>query len=414
MAGRAGAVPPLVPIDLPAAPPPPAEAAPVPPPAPPEAVPQPVEPETPPKPAIERVLPRLDVFFPEGDLDLRVSHLVNSVFFEGQVKYNFLKGDITAFLRYRYYGFKRTFQLTAFDAIEFDDLNQGITNDFDRVRGILALAQWPYSYHARAFALTEVDSISTNREDLRNAIIRVGKSNTFVRLGYQIGTPDEGRSSAIAGETRARTERLFTAFREFGPGSATVTMALTYGFDFAFGDFNYLKAEIEAIKRFDLTRRSFVVGRLLGGTFPHAERAEVDPRLPPSTSPLDSYRIPRSEFLSLNGRESLKGVSDSLTGTEELLTTWELFVPWFLEEHRSFLRADWQNWYWIFYAGAGTIGFKREVYKDLGEYIPDAGIGFESSFGLGKKYRFFVSGIVARAFKGAGGFETRVLIRSYR
>ena len=45
---------------------------------------------------------RLDVYFPEGDLDLRVNRLVNKVFFEGQVKYNFVDGDITAFLRYRY------------------------------------------------------------------------------------------------------------------------------------------------------------------------------------------------------------------------------------------------------------------------------------------------------------------------
>ena len=51
-------------------------------------------------------------------------------------------------------------------------------------------------------------------------------------MGYQIGTPDEGRSSAIAGETRARTERLFSAFREFGPGDATFTAALTYGFPY--------------------------------------------------------------------------------------------------------------------------------------------------------------------------------------
>src|SRR5947208_7932970 len=58
----------------------------------------------PPK-ATAQFLPRLDVYFPEGDLDLRISHLINKTFFEGQVKYNFVNGDITAFLRYRYYGF---------------------------------------------------------------------------------------------------------------------------------------------------------------------------------------------------------------------------------------------------------------------------------------------------------------------
>src|SRR6476661_8385365 len=72
------------------------------------------------KPAEDRILPRLDVFFPEGDLDLRISRLINEVFFEGQVKYNFINGDITAFLRYRYYGLRRTTQITVFDSISFD------------------------------------------------------------------------------------------------------------------------------------------------------------------------------------------------------------------------------------------------------------------------------------------------------
>jgi len=35
-----------------------------------------------------------------------------AAFFEGQVKYNFVKGDITAFLRYRYYGYRRTYRLS--------------------------------------------------------------------------------------------------------------------------------------------------------------------------------------------------------------------------------------------------------------------------------------------------------------
>src|SRR5215213_4768310 len=85
-----------------------------------------------PKPPEERNLPRLDVYFPEGELDLRVNRLINKVFFEGQVKYNFIEGDITAFLRYRYYGYKRTTQFTVFDSIEFDDIDEDVKNDFDR------------------------------------------------------------------------------------------------------------------------------------------------------------------------------------------------------------------------------------------------------------------------------------------
>ncbi|HSF42020.1 MAG TPA: hypothetical protein VLT87_19625, partial [Thermoanaerobaculia bacterium] len=41
-----------------------------------------------PRPPEERNLPRLDVYFPEGELDLRINRLINKVFFEGQVKYN--------------------------------------------------------------------------------------------------------------------------------------------------------------------------------------------------------------------------------------------------------------------------------------------------------------------------------------
>src|SRR5437764_11109491 len=104
--------------------------------------------ELPPKPS-DRFLPRLDIYFPEGDLDLRVNRLINRTFFEGQVKYNFINGDITAFLRYRYYGYNRTTQFTVFDSISFDRIDQNVTSDFDRVRGTLLLMEWPHSYNNR-------------------------------------------------------------------------------------------------------------------------------------------------------------------------------------------------------------------------------------------------------------------------
>ncbi|HKI03991.1 MAG TPA: hypothetical protein VKK31_18565 [Thermoanaerobaculia bacterium] len=369
--------------------------------------------DLPARPAEDRILPRLDVYFPEGDLDLRVNRLINKTFFEGQVKYNFIKGDITAFLRYRYYGFKRTTQLTVFDDISFDDIDQDVTGDFDRVRGTLVLLQWPHSYNYRTFALAEIDQISTNRREQNNDFfVRQDRTNTFVRLGYQVGTPDEGRSSAIAGETRARTERLFSAFREFGPGDATFTAALTYGFQLGIGDFDYAKLELEALKRLDVSTRTFLVGRLRGGTFPHIGKADPE-TLPSEPFPIDFYAIPGSEAFRLDGRENLKGLKDRQRGIEQLLTTWEYFFPWFLESHRSFLRLDFQNWYWILYTGFGTIGFDRKAYTDFGSYIPDAGIGFESSFNL-RKYRFFLSGIVAQALKGDGGVQARISVKSYR
>jgi hypothetical protein len=369
--------------------------------------------ELPPRSPDERILPRLDVYFPEGELDLRVNRLINKTFFEGQVKYNFIDGDITAFLRYRYYGYQRTTQFTVFDAIEFDRIDEDVTEDFDRVRGTLLLFQWPHNYNHRTFGLVELDSISSNRRERgSDFFVRRDRTHPFVRLGYQIGTPDEGRSSAIAGETRARTERLFSAFREFGPGDATLTLAATYGFELGLGDFDYSKFEFEALKRFDVSTRTFLVGRLRGGTFLHVGRTDPDMLLP-DPDEIDFYAVPRSEVLRLDGRENLKGLDERKRGLELLFTTWEYFFPWFIESPRRFLRLEFQNWYWILYTGIGTIGFDREVYSDFDSYIPDAGIGFESSFRL-RKYRFFLSGIVAQALKGNGGVEARISVKSYR
>jgi hypothetical protein len=369
--------------------------------------------ELPPKPS-DRFLPRLDIYFPEGDLDLRVNRLINKTFFEGQVKYNFINGDITAFLRYRYYGYRRTTQLTVFDSISFDRIDQTVTSDFDRVRGTLFLMEWPHSYNNRTFFLTELDRISTNRGTAqgRDFLVRRDQTNTFVRFGYQLGTPDEGRSSAIAGETRARTERLFSAFREFGPGDSTVTAALTYGFPYGIGDFNYLKFELEALKRFDVSERTFLVGRLRGGTFPYLAKAAAK-TLPPNPDPIDFYAVPRSEAFNIDGRENLKGVRDRTRGTDELFTTWEYFFPWFLDKERPFLHLNWENWYWVLYTGYGTIGLNHRVYTDFSSYYPDLGIGFESSFRL-RRYRFFLSGIVAQALKGNGSLEARISVKSYR
>ncbi|HVG09206.1 MAG TPA: hypothetical protein VNM67_15980 [Thermoanaerobaculia bacterium] len=363
-----------------------------------------------PKPPSERYLPRLDVYFPEGDLDLRVNRLINKVFFEGQVKYNFIKGDISAFLRYRYYGFQRITQFTVFDAIEFDDV-EDFSSDFDRVRGTLLLLQWPHSYHQRTFVLAELDRISTNKEDVAQ-ILRLGRTNTFLRLGYQLGTPEDARSNAIVGETRARSERLFTAFREIGPGGFGFTGALTSGFDIGFGDFDYLKLETELLKRFDVSDRTFLVGRLHAGSFLRKGLRDRED-LPDDFNEFDELSIPLGEYFRLDGRENLKGISEKLRGTDEIHTTLEYFFPWFLGADHKFLKLNWQNWYWILYGGVGNIGLDTDIYTDFGAYVPDAGIGFESSFNL-RKYRFFLSGIVAQALKGEGGVEARVSVKSYR
>jgi hypothetical protein len=353
-------------------------------------------------------LPTLDVYFPEGDLDLRTSRLVNKVFFEGQVKYNFVDGDITAFLRYRYYGFRRTYQITGFDEVEFDSIEE-LSGEFGRVRGLLVLTEAPHDYYRRTFFLSEIDRYTSNKESER---FINNQTNTYFRLGYQIGTPDDSRSNAIVGETRAQVDRLFTPHRLIGPGDFGLTAGLTYSSDLL-GDFHYVKAEVEGLKRFELGRGFFLVGRLHGGTFPFKEDLELDPEATEEVPEPDRFSIPRSELFRLDGRNGLKGLSERLRGTEELDTTWELFVPWFVDQPVKALGLEWQSWYWVLYGGYGTVGFDPEVYSDFSTYYPDAGIGFETAVRL-RKYRFFLSGIVAQALRGDGDVEVRLSIKSYR
>lgn len=337
------------------------------------------------------IVPQLDVYFPEGDLDLRVNRLIKKVFVEGQVQYNFVDGDISAFTRYRYYGYQRTYQFTVFDEVEFEDL-EDFDNDFQRTRGVLLLTEWPFSYHHRAFLLTELDRISSNKEEF---FFNNNRTNTFVRVGYQLGTPDDERSNAIVGENRARTERLFTALRNIGPGGAGATGAATWGFDFVGGDFDYIKVELGALKRFELPWETILVGRLNAGTFLRSPRVEFDR---PDASLLDQFSIPRAEYFRLDGSDNLKGLKGDkidIRGTEMLSTTWEYLFPWFTHQKRKALKLTWENWYWVLYAGYGTIGFDRDIYGELSDYVTDVGVGFESSFTL-KDYEFFLSGIVAR------------------
>ena len=359
------------------------------------------------RPTRDSFLPRLDVYFPEGDLDLRVSRLVNKVFFEGQVKYNFVNGDITAFLRYRYYSFHRITQFTVFDSINFPTVEH-FSNDFDRVRGALLLFQWPSSYNHRTFVLTEVDRISSNTVDLR---FNNNTTNNYVRLGYQLGTPDDPRLNAIVAESRAERQTLFTAVREIGPNGFGLTAAATYGFNFLGGDYRYVKLEAEALKRFDISQSTFLVSRFHIGNFPY--KVQVRPAAA-DLSPLDQFSIPHSEYFGLGGRDNLKGLKRSMLGTDEVHGTLEYFFPWFLDAQRNFLRLEWQNWYWILYSGLGTVGFDHRVYTGSKGYYPDVGVGFESSVRFRKRFRFFLSGIVAQTLKGNGGVEARFSVKSYR
>jgi hypothetical protein len=351
---------------------------------------------------LERYLPNLDLLFPEGALDLKVSRLVNKVLFEGQVRYAFVSGDITAFLRYRYYGYDRTTQVEVFDDVSFARL-ESLSTRFDRTRGANLFLEWPRTYSFRSFALGEIDRISSNRQSLLAAN---NHTNTFVRFGAQLGTPGDSRTQAIVGSTRAHFPTIFTAVREIGPGQFGFTAALTYGFPL--GNFDYVKLEAQALERFDFTDRTFLIGTLHAGSFLHRQVSR-----PAAVDPQVRYAIPAAEFFNIGGADNLKGLSNNAIGTQELHTTWELFTPWFLGQHRRFLSLEWQNWYWILYTGLGSLGFDTRTYTNLSGYIPDTGFGFESSVRLWR-YRFFLSGIVARTLKGTHHVEARFSVRSYR
>lgn len=352
-----------------------------------------------------RLLPQLDVYFPEGELDFRLNGLIKGAFYEGQIRYDFVDGDILAFLRYRYYGHNRVLQLGLFDSVEFEDLEEG-SGEFERVRGGLVLLQWPHTLHRRTFFLAEIDDISSNKDRLR---FSSGRTNTFVRLGFQLGTPEDDRSNALVGATRASRRRLFTAHRRIGPRGAGFTGAVSWGFEVLGSDFDYVKAEIESLKRFDLTGGRFLIARLHGGSFLDHVELRDDPTLELG----DRLSVPRDELFRLDGRDNLKGLPDERRGTHELHTTGELFLPWFEDEERRGLGVDWHTWYWILYGGYGAIGYERDDLAHAGNYVSDLGIGFEASFRL-RDHTFFLSAIVAQALEQEGGPEARLAIKSYR
>ena len=347
-------------------------------------------------------LPEIDFYFPEGDLDMRLARLVKNAFFQGQVRYNFVKGDILALLRYRYYARERIWQIGVFDEINFDRVER-LSNDFQRSRGGLFQVEIPRSINRRAFFLAEADRLTSNK---REQLFSTDQTNTFVRLGYQIGTPDDSRSNAIVGESRSRVERLFSAYRNIGPGGFGLTGALTWSFDDLGGDFRYLRLEVEGLKRWQGRRGRFAITRLHLGAFPASDVIR-----PEEPDPEDRLSIPLDELFRLDGRERLKGLDDEMYGTEEVHATLEWFIPWFTDGDRQALKARWENWYWVAYAGVGNIGFEDAIFSEWKDYIPDVGFGFESSFRV-SRYTFFLSAVAAHALDDRGGFNGRLTLKS--
>jgi hypothetical protein len=344
-------------------------------------------------------LPSVNLYLPEGEASVRLRKLIRNVLFESQIDYEFVNGDISTFLRYKYYARNYTYRIGVFDSIEFPDLADDDDRNFERVRGGLLLIGVPKDYDNRYFLLIQDDRLTfgdTSRPDNE-------KNNIYTKIAYQYGTQFDERMNAIAGEQRGRNTPVLTAFRDVGPQTTGLAAAITQSARIATGDYQYTKLEVEGLHRFDLTSTSFIFSRLHLGSF--LTKEEMDDRDPrcldfenglPIDQDLDDdgdeeplerfaswecYAVPQYELFRLGGREALKSISgnDTAVGTHEIHLTNELFVPIFRNRDYRLGSVHWNTLYGVGYLGAGTVGFLTDQITDSKRFVVDAGIGTESA-----------------------------------
>ena len=317
------------------------------------------------------------LYFPEGELNIRTVNLLRNVLFEGRVKYGFVDGDISTHLRYKYYAKRFTWRLGVFDSVGFDSVDSG-SGDFDRVRGGGFLFELPRDYYQRYVGLIQVDDYAFGDVDRPDN----NRTNTFLKLGYQYGTAHDPTLNAIAGDTRGRTLPVLTAYRELGPRDLSWAAGLSYATE-ATGDYEYLRVETEVLKRMFVSERTFLISRFHLGTFPMKKAQDFAVDYDPDDSddperPLTFLYAPRDELYKIGGREALRGVDDSIRGTEEVHLTNEFFFPIFLNEQYDAMKLQWNNLYGIAYVGAGSYGFDIDDLVESDRFIVDAGIGVEA------------------------------------
>ncbi|HEY0370447.1 MAG TPA: hypothetical protein VGD79_00490 [Thermoanaerobaculia bacterium] len=345
-------------------------------------------------------LPSVNIYLPEGEASVRLRKLIRNVLFESQIDYEFVNGDISTFLRYKYYARNYTYRIAVFDTIEFPDLTSDDQKEFERVRGGLILVGVPKDYNNRYFALLQNDRLTfgdvTRTDDQTN--------NFYFKLGYQYGTQFDERMNSIVGEQRGRITPVLTAFRDIGPQKTGVAAAITQSAEAWTGDYTYTKLEAEGLHRFDITGTSFVFSRLHVGTFlaknkmenrdarcetfeagdPIVEDENGDGKVEPPESEFSNwecYDVPQYELFRLGGREALKSVSgnDTAIGTQEIHLTNELFVPIFRNRDYKIGPLHWNTLYGVGYVGVGTVGFLSDQLTDSKRIVVDAGLGTESA-----------------------------------
>jgi hypothetical protein len=351
-------------------------------------------------------LPDVNIYVPEMQMSIRLRKLIRNALFESQIDYEFLDGDISTYLRYKYYARNYTYRLGVFDTIEFPSVGEGSTQEFERVRGGLLLVGLPRDYDERYFWLLQGDSLAFG--DLTNIDNR--RRNFYTKFAYQYGTQFDERLNAIVGESRGRITPVLTAFRDIGPQRSSYAIALTQTlnvtggdlnleedrFDYSIGDYRYTKLEIEGLRRFDVTGSSFIFSRLHVGAFAgYNEFTNRDERPEP-----ERYTVPRYELFRLGGREALRAIdeNDDSIGTHEFHVTNEYFHPIFRNRDYRMGPLHWNTMYGIGYLGAGVVGFGADTISKTDDYVVDAGLGFEASVEV-QNFNVLLGVIVATTVK---------------
>ena len=388
--------------------------------------------------------PSVNIYLPEGQATIRLRKLIRNALFESQIDYDFINGDISTYLRYKYYARNYTYRIGVFDSIEFPNVGESSDTEFERVRGGLVLIGLPKDYNNRYYFLLQNDRLTfgdfiprddDDDDDDPNAPPPTPEppripnfdnrqNNIYLKIGYQLGTPFDERMNAIVGETRGRLTPVLTAFRDIGPQRTGLAAALTQSGEIATGDYRYTKFEAEGLRRFDITAASFVFSRLHVGAFLGYQELERDldnDGIPEPTEEVPEvvrYSIPRYELFRLGGREALKSISsdDEAIGTREFHLTNELFVPIFRNRDYRLGAVHWNTVYGIGYVGAGTVGFDFDDFTNSEEFVVDAGLGTEQALTI-RDFNVFLSVVVARTMRGPedlGGTKVRFSIRTVR
>jgi hypothetical protein len=343
------------------------------------------------------------------------------VLFESQIDYEFVNGDISTFLRYKYYARNYTYRIGVFDSIEFPDLTDNDSKkEFERVRGGLLLIGVPKDYNNRYFVLLQDDRLTFGDD----AAPRQPQEQHL----YEDRLPVRDAVRRADERDRRRAARPHHAGADRLPRHRSAAHRTCRG-DHAIRKNRHRRLHVHEVRSrgaaaLRLTSTSFVFSRLHVGSFLSRNMIEPPPvpRDRDGDGELDEvpewekYDVPQYELFRLGGREALKSISsnDTSIGTQEIHLTNELFVPIFRNRSYKVGPLYWNTLYGIGYVGVGAVGFKT---GDLSDPVMDAGIGTESAITFGD-YDVYLSILAAHTFEGPDsinrGTKVRFAIRTVR